>query len=236
MLDPRLLREQPDTVSRGRAKARASRCPCDAYLDVDVRRRRNALRDVEERKARRNRLSQAVAVAKRRGEDATARSPSPGRSATQIGELERRSSRRWTMRSARWPSSSRTCLHPDVPTGADRRGERRGAPALGRAAPVRLHAAASLGGRRDPGDPRLRARDAGSRSRASPCCWGLGARLERALAQLMLELHTNGARVPGGLGPSPGQHRDDGRHRPAPEVRGGAVQDRRARARPRRSI
>ena len=39
--------------------------------------------------------------------------------------------------------------------------------------------------------------------------WGHGARLERALAQFMLDLHT-GARLPGGLGPAPRERGDDG--------------------------
>ena len=69
MLDPRLLREQPDVV-RCALQARGSNAPIDALLDQAARRLR-VLRDVEELKARRNRLSQEVAAAKRQRQDET---------------------------------------------------------------------------------------------------------------------------------------------------------------------
>ena len=65
--------------------------------------------------------------------------------------------------------------------------------------------------------------------------WGLGARLERALAQFMLDLHTKAHGYQEVWVPhlvSAETMLGDG---PAPEVRGGAVQDGRAGGRPRRS-
>ena len=80
MLDPRFIREHPDAV-RTALENRGAQVPLAELLDADAR-RRGLLQDVEERKARRNRASEAVAAAKRRGEDAAAAiADSPLRSA-----------------------------------------------------------------------------------------------------------------------------------------------------------
>ena len=70
MLDPRFIREHPDAV-RTALENRGARVPLEELLAADAR-RRGLLQEVEERKARRNRASEMVAGAKRRGEDATA--------------------------------------------------------------------------------------------------------------------------------------------------------------------
>jgi len=70
MLDPRFIRDHPAAIEAG-ATARGAVVPLAEFLDADAR-RRALLRDVEERKARRNRASEAIAAAKRRGEDASA--------------------------------------------------------------------------------------------------------------------------------------------------------------------
>ena len=59
--------------------------------------------------------------------------------------------------------------------------------------------------------------------------WGAGARLERALIQFMLDLHTRERGLPRGDPALPGHRGDAHRHRPAPEVRGGPLQDSRRR-------
>ena len=76
----------------------------------------------------------------------------------------------------------------DGARGPRRRRQRGGAP-RGHAARLRLRAEGPLGPRARARHPRLRARGAGSRARASPSTGTLGARLERALIQFMLDLH-----------------------------------------------
>ncbi len=72
MLDLRLIREQPEAV----AARLASRGPGAAAAIQDLlaadTRRRAALREVEALKALRNRVSEAIGQARRRGEDVAA--------------------------------------------------------------------------------------------------------------------------------------------------------------------
>src|SRR2546422_1901627 len=70
VLDPRLLREQPDRVEAGLLARRAAG-PLAEYREADGR-RRGLLQQADELKARRNRASETVAQARRRGEDAAA--------------------------------------------------------------------------------------------------------------------------------------------------------------------
>jgi seryl-tRNA synthetase len=70
VLDVRQIREQPDAVRRGLAtKGGADLVPDVLALDAD---RRRLVRESEELKALRNRASEAIGQAKRRGEDAGA--------------------------------------------------------------------------------------------------------------------------------------------------------------------
>ena len=72
MLDLRLLREQPDAVARALAtRGGGARALIEPLLAVDSDRRR-LLREVEDLKAERNRASEAIGQAKRRGDDASA--------------------------------------------------------------------------------------------------------------------------------------------------------------------
>ena len=84
-----------------------------------------------------------------------------------------------------------------------------------------------LGARRAPGDPRLRAR---RQARQGALHGAVGAR--RAARARPRPVHAGppheAARLPGGLGPASRERGDDARDGPAPEVRGGALQDRRA--------
>src|SRR2546422_76040 len=68
MLDPRFIRDHPDAIEQA-IKNRGAQVSLHEYLRADGK-RRGLLQDVEEKKARRNRASQAIAAAKRRGEDA----------------------------------------------------------------------------------------------------------------------------------------------------------------------
>ena len=70
MLDLRLIREQPEAVARALADKGGAEL-IDQILGRDVERRR-ILKEAEELKALRNRASEAIGQAKRRGEDASA--------------------------------------------------------------------------------------------------------------------------------------------------------------------
>jgi len=185
VLDPRLLREQPDTV-REALHARGSRVPLDAFLDHEANRRR-ILRDVEELKARRNRLSQDVAAAKRQGQDATALVEGSRALGGQISELEghlRRLESVLTEIALQFPNVP----HASVPPGASAEDNvevrRWGAPRTFAFTP-RPHW--ELGEILGILDFERAARLAKSRFTV---LWGPGARLERALGQFMLDLHT----------------------------------------------
>ena len=185
MLDPRLLRERPEAV-RDALGARGAQVPLDVFLEHDATRLR-VLRDVEELKARRNRLSQEVAAAKRQRQDAGALVEESRILGSRISELEGR------LRAVegaqheialQFPNTP----HPSVPRGdsADDNVEvgRWGAP---RAFdfPPRPHW--ELGEILGVLDFERAARLAKARFAV---LWGQGARLERALAQFMLDLHT----------------------------------------------
>ena len=185
MLDPRLLRERPEVV-RDALHARGSGVPIDVYLDHDASRRR-ILREVEELKARRNRLSQDVAAAKRLGREATALVEESRVLGSRISELE---GHLRTLDSAlaeialQFPNVP----HPTVPQGAsaDDNVEVRhwGEP---RTFPFEPRPHWDLGEILGILDFERGARLAKSRFTV---LWGLGARLERALVQLMLDLQT----------------------------------------------
>ncbi len=70
MLDVRLLREQPDAVERGLAQKGGAELVSEAAA-VDAERRR-LVKEADDLKALRNRASEAIGRARRRGEDASA--------------------------------------------------------------------------------------------------------------------------------------------------------------------
>ena len=126
-------------------------------------------RPADDLKARRNRASEAIGQAKRRGEDAAPaieesrrgrRADQDARRRAPVGRGRARGAAR-----SRFPNLP----HPSVPVGATAEDNvevrRWGAPRA-----VRLRAQAPLGARRGARDPRLRARGRGSPRRASRCC------------------------------------------------------------------
>ena len=228
MLDPRLLRERPEVVAAG-IRARAASVPPDELRGPTHRRRGLA---------RRSRSSEGAAEPGVRGRSpppsaAAATRPPRSRSRRRVGEEI--SALEAELRTPRRRSGSSALRFPNVPhpSGPGRRlrgRQRRGAP-LGRAPGLRVRAPPPLGARRAPGDPRLRA---GRPARQGPLHGAVGAR--RAARARARPVHAGrpheAARLPGGLGPAPRERGDDARDGPAPEVRGGAVQDRRAGGRP----
>jgi len=185
VLDPRLLRERPEVV-REALDARGSGVSVETFLDQDAT-RRGTLREVEELKARRNRLSQDVAAAKRLGHDASALVQEARALGSQITEQEGHL-RALDGALAEIAFQFPNVPHPSVPRGAsadDNVEMRRWGEPRTFAFEPRPHW--ELGEILGILDFERGARLAKSRFTV---LWGLGARLERALAQFMLDLQT----------------------------------------------
>ncbi len=185
MLEPRLLRERPEAVEAG-LRARGASVSLDEYRALDGR-RRALLQAGDELKARRNRASETVAQAKRRGEDAAPAIDESRRVGEEIRTLD---AELRTVEAALGELALRfpNLPHTSVPVGATAEENveirRWGAPRAVDFAP-RPHW--ELGELLGILDFERGARLAKSRFTV---LWGLGARLERALAQFMLDLHT----------------------------------------------
>jgi seryl-tRNA synthetase len=166
--------------------ARGARVPLDEYRAGDET-RRELQRAVEALKARRNQLTQQVAAAKRRGEDATAHVEASRRLGEEIAAREtelRALDARLDALALQLPNVP----HPSVPRGASAEDNveirRWGEP---RVFPFEPRPHWELGEILGVLDFERAGRLAKSRFAV---LWGAGARLERALAQLMLDLHT----------------------------------------------
>ncbi len=186
MLDPRFIRDHPDAVRRA-IENRGAQVPLQEFLEADTR-RRGLLQDVEERKARRNRASEGIAAAKRRGEDATAaiaESRELGDEIKALDALLRQVDADLSALALQFPNVP----HPGVPVGhsAEENVEVRhwGTPRDFRGFTPRPHW--EVGDILGILDFERAAKIAKSRFAV---LWGPGARLSRALAQLMLDLHT----------------------------------------------
>ncbi|HLE42824.1 MAG TPA: serine--tRNA ligase [Methylomirabilota bacterium] len=185
MLDPRIIREHPEAIEAS-AKARGAAVPLQEFLDADAR-RRALLREVEEKKARRNRASEAVAAAKRRGEDAAGAIAESRRIGDEIQAADA------GLRQIEGDLAALALRFPNLPHAS---------------VPVGTSAEDNIEVRRW-GEPRTLAftprphwevgevlgildfeRAAKIAKSRFAVLWGIGARLERALAQLMLDLHT----------------------------------------------
>jgi len=186
VLDVRLFREQPDAVARGLVARGESPAAVKDVLALDADRRR-LLREAEELKAERNRVSQAIGQARRRGEDASAEQARMREVGDRIKALDAEVA-------AREAAIERLVLqlpnlpHPSVPPGLteDQNVEvRRSGPVRSFAFVARPHE--ELGERLGLLDFERAARIATSRFTV---LWAGAARLERALTQFMLDLHT----------------------------------------------
>jgi seryl-tRNA synthetase len=185
MLEPRVIREHFPQVEQA-IKSRGAQAPLQDYVQADTR-RRELLQEVEERKARRNRASEAIAAAKRRGEDAAgaiAESRALGDEIKVLDARLRETEAELAALALRLPNLP----HPSVPVGAGaadnvevrRWGEPR---AFGFAPRPHWEVGELLGIL----DFERATKIAKSRFAV---LWDAGARLSRALAQLMLDLHT----------------------------------------------
>ncbi len=186
MLDPRFIREHPDAVEKA-SRDRGATVPLKYFLDTD-RERRQALQKVEELKARRNRLSQQVAEAKRHNLDASAYVEGSRKLGEDIRQLEAQ------VRIFEGALADAALKFPNIPHPSVRVGQsaddnvevrRWGTPRDFGGVTPRPHW--EVGEVLGILDFERAVKIAKSRFAV---LWGPGARLSRALAQLMLDLHT----------------------------------------------
>ena len=185
MLDLKLIREQPEAAERALAqKGGADLIKQILALDVD---RRRLTKETDDLKALRNRASEAIGQAKRKGEDASAEMAKTRELGDRITVLEgelKAVEERVDGLTAQVPNLP----HPSVPAGmsdADNVEVRRwGTPRRFEFTP-RPHE--DVGEKLGLLDPERGVKLAKSRFTV---LWADGARLSRALAQFMLDLHT----------------------------------------------
>jgi seryl-tRNA synthetase len=168
------------------AQARGASVPLSEYQKLDAK-RRGVAQELDELRARRNRASETVAQAKRRGADAATaieESRQIGESIRALEAVLREPEAQLSDLALQFPNLP----HPSVPVGSTAEDNvevrRWGAPRSFSFTP-RPHW--ELGEILGILDFERAARLAKSRFTV---LWGLGARLERALTQLMLDLHT----------------------------------------------
>ena len=187
MLDLRLLREQPDAVARALAtRGGGARALIEPLLAVDSDRRR-LLREVEDLKAERNRASESIGQAKRRGDDASAEMARMREVGERIKALDAELKTR-DEEIERQLVLIPNLPHSSVPVGdsaADNVEVRRWGTPRTFSFPARAHD--ELGERLGLLDFERATKIAKSRFTV---LWSEAARLERALTQFMLDLHT----------------------------------------------
>jgi seryl-tRNA synthetase len=186
MLDPRVVREHFAAVEQA-IKNRGVQVPLWEYVHADTR-RRGLLQEVEEKKAQRNRASESIAAAKRRGEDAAAAIAESRNLGDEIKALDARL-RNTEVELAALAVRLPNLPHASVPVGATAEDNvevrRWGAPRdFGVFAPRPHWEVGEILGILD-----FERASKIAKSRFA-VLWGTGARLSRALAQFMLDLHT----------------------------------------------
>ena len=184
MLDIRLIREETAAVE-GALKARGETLSVRPILELDQR-RRQLLREAEELKAERNRVSEAIGQAKRRGENPEAEMVRMREAGERIKTLDARvkeTDAELELLLLQLPN----VLHPSVPPGLTEEENvevRRWGTPRAFSFPPKPHE--EVGETLGLLDLERAVKLAKSRFAVM---WGAVARLERALAQLMLDLH-----------------------------------------------
>ena len=185
MLDLKLIRDQPEAVERALAQKGGGEL-IKPVLAADADRRR-LIKETEDLKALRNKASEAIGQAKRKGEDASAEMAKMRDGADRIKTLDaelKTIDGRLEELLAQIPNLP----HPSVPAGkSDEENvevRRWGTPRTFTFAPKPHEEVGEALGLLDPerGVKLAKAR--------FTVMWGSGARLSRALAQFMLDLHT----------------------------------------------
>ncbi|MGH7341708.1 MAG: hypothetical protein ACREKH_14545, partial [Candidatus Rokuibacteriota bacterium] len=224
MLDLRRIREQPEAVARALVDKGGADL-IEEILAKDAERRR-VIKEAEDLKALRNRASEAIGQARRRGEDAAPEQSRMREVGERIKALDA---------DVKAVDDAIEALleqvpnvpHPSVPPGksdADNVEVRRwGTPREFAFAPKPHEEVGEALGLLDM-DRAVKI----AKSRFA-VMWGPLARLERALAQLMLDVQTQEHGYTEVWVPPPRERRDDAQDRAAAEVRGGPVQDGRGR-------
>jgi seryl-tRNA synthetase len=186
VLDIRLFREQPEAVERGLAARGEDPAVVKNILTLDAERRR-LVREAEELKAERNRVSEAIGQAKRRGQEAAAEQARMRETGDRIKLLDGEV-RRVEAEIERLLLGVPNLPQPGVPAGLSENENvevrRWGTPRRFGFEP-RPHE--EIG-------ERLGLLDFARASKVAKArftvLWGAAARLERALIQFMLDLHT----------------------------------------------
>jgi seryl-tRNA synthetase len=185
MIDLKILQKDPERVAKALA-ARRSDMDMAEFLALDAR-RRALLTEVEDLKSRRNAASTEVAHAKRAGGDAQTLIAELGALSDRIKELDAQSQEAVAATEA-WMLNLPCLPHASVPVGAseaDNLELHRHGTVRGFDFPVKDHV--ELGQRLGGLDFERAAKLAGSRFCVS---WDWAARLERALINLFLDVHT----------------------------------------------
>jgi seryl-tRNA synthetase len=185
VLDLKLIREQPEQVERA-LNARGEALSVRPILEADADRRR-LLKEVEELRAERKRASDAIGQARRRGEDASAEMARMREVGDRIKALDA------AVKEADERIGSLVLDLPNVPHASV---------PVGRSAEDNVEVRRWGEPRKFPFEPRqhfhvgealgiLDFERAGKIAKSRfAVLWGAGARLSRALAQFMLDLHT----------------------------------------------
>ncbi|MCS6771188.1 MAG: serine--tRNA ligase [Kiritimatiellae bacterium] len=185
MLDLKRLRDDEAALRAGLARKRAT-VDLDAILELD-RERRRLLTEVEALKNRRNTVSKEIGLRKQRGEDIEAVKTEMRELGDQIARLDQQVRDVESRLEALWLTVP-NLPHSSVPDGADS-SENKVVRTWGEPRsfdfPPRNHV--ELGDRLGIFDFERAARMTGA---GFPLYLGAGARLERALIQFMLDLHT----------------------------------------------
>lgn len=185
MLARELLRQSPDLVRQALADRSADPAPVDLWLGLDADRRRNLV-EVEELQRQRNEASKAIGERKRRGEDASVEIAAVGATKQRIEELEKELAGIDENLGA-VELSLPNVPSADVPVGPDESANRE-VRTVGEITVFDFEPQAhwDLGPALGILDFERGAKLSGARFTAY---FGLGARLERALIQYMLDLH-----------------------------------------------
>ena len=222
MYDLNFLSHTISTPSPHGWRIAASRSTSKPFAQLDAE-RRAALTESEQLKAQRNTESQEIGKLQQ-GRARTR--PSASRRCARWATAPPRSTSRPRRSTSEYRAvAGRRSEHAArIGAGRQERGRQRRSPPLGHAARIRFRRRRPIG----TSGPELGILDFERAAKITGArfavYWALGAKLERALINFMLDVHTQRARLHRGAAAVHGQLRQLLRHRPAAEVRRGSVQ------------
>ncbi len=218
MFDVKWIRENPEAFDRGRARRNLP--PLSAEIVALDAKRRAAQTSWQEMQARRNELSKQIGQLKSKGQDASAVMAEVAGLKDKMAEAEA-AEQALAKELEAILASIPNLPADDVPDGLDEKSNREervvgGKPNFAFQPKQHFEIGEGLGLMNFEAAAKL----SGARFVVLK---GMLARLERALAQFMLDLHTGRARLHRGLAAVPGARHGAVRHRPAAEIRRGPV-------------